>query len=63
MGKIRGLLGERGMENDGGKWRLRVRAEPGKVARVTAEMETKIREGLKIKSPGAYLEHLWKDFA
>lgn len=63
MDDLRELLGHAGMVNDGGKWRLRCRRQPGKVERVVAETRCARREGRINTTPAQFSEDTWKRFA
>jgi len=58
----RQVLGDAVMENDGGKWRLRWRANRAKVHRVFAACVEDMGNRT-VRSTGAHTEFLWKQFA
>lgn len=61
MDGCRAILGAAVMANDGGKWRLRWRAQRGKVARVFAAVAEDAQAG-RVRHSGAHAEDLWKRF-
>lgn len=54
------VLGKDEMAWCGGRWRLRIQDEPGKMERVLAEVKTQQKEGKAIRNSGAYAEDLWQ---
>ena len=49
--------------NDAGKWINRIKAAPGKCARVFAEVESAVKESRIKTTPAAFAEDTWKRFA
>lgn len=63
MARVRELLTEPEMKNDGGKWRNRCNSNPSKVERCIAELERMVKESEPISTRAGCLEDLWKRFA
>jgi hypothetical protein len=64
VARFKALLGAAAAANDGGKWRVRHREQPGKTLRVLQACESDRREGRRPDvSWAAYAEDIWKRFA
>jgi hypothetical protein len=49
--------------NDAGKWVNRIKKHFGKTERVTAEVESAMKESRIKTTPAQYAEQIWKEFA
>jgi hypothetical protein len=49
--------------NDAGKWVNRIKTHFGKTERVTAEVESAVKESRIKTTPAQYAEQIWKEFA
>jgi hypothetical protein len=49
--------------NDAGKWVNRIKKHFGKSERVTAEVESALKESRINTTPAQYAEQIWKEFA
>ena len=49
--------------NDAGKWVNRIKKQFGKSERVTAEVESALKESRIKTTPAQYAEKIWKEFA
>jgi len=61
MAGMSALLGVTTWTNDGGKWRLRWRADRAKVQRVFASLVEEMGRGV-VRTPGGLAEWTWKKF-
>lgn len=49
--------------NDAGKWVNRIKKQFAKSARVSAELESALKESRIRTTPAQYAEQIWKEFA
>lgn len=49
--------------NDAGKWVNRIKKHFGKTERVTAEVESALKESRIKTTPAQYAENIWKEFS
>jgi hypothetical protein len=62
LGKCLKILGKDCMAFSGSIWRTRAFENPTKLGRVLDEIAAMHRQGKAVKNPGAYADHLWKNW-